>query len=92
MGKKSTKKAPAKKKPLAGKIKEQITGKPEDANEAAPRKVADMAGRDVTPPVGNKTLQALADMLIAEVGRMRIDTVPTDVQSAIRALQKWRSK
>jgi hypothetical protein len=79
MGKKSTKKAPAKKKPLAVKVKEQRTGNSE--NEAAPAPL----------PVDSKTLQAHADMLIAEVSRMRVDTVPADVQAAVRSLRKWRS-
>tara|TARA_Y100000310_G_scaffold291453_1_gene319416 strand:+ start:6377 stop:6595 length:219 start_codon:yes stop_codon:yes gene_type:complete len=39
----------------------------------------------------NKVLMAMADGLIAEVARMRADTIPADVQAAVRSLRKWRA-
>ena len=39
----------------------------------------------------NKALMAMADGLIGEVARMRADTVPADVQAAVRSLRKWRA-
>lgn len=69
-------------------------GPTEDAPEAAPgpSTAAERAGRGDWRDGGNKTLQAHADMLIAEAGRMRADEVPADVQAAVRSLRKWRSK